>query len=108
MRHQQLAAGRWNDLSFLQQLANIGSEVSRAVNWKNKGNEAYTQEALERALELFDLTVVDNKNKDRLKEVLRAREMVVDYFGDNSYQSTAEQWQKYFLTFNFAANSRKL
>jgi hypothetical protein len=27
--HPELAAGRWNSLSFLEQMANVGSEVER-------------------------------------------------------------------------------
>ena len=30
IKHKELAAGRWNQLSFLEQMANIGSEVSKA------------------------------------------------------------------------------
>ena len=51
-------------------------------------------------LELIDLTVADPKNSKRLKEVLRAREMLVDFLMyDNRYHSTAEQWQNYFAQF---------
>lgn len=30
-QHQELAAGRWSRLPFLEQMANIGSEVERAL-----------------------------------------------------------------------------
>ena len=72
--HQQLAAGRWQQFSLVTQLANIGSEVERAIKWKQKGNDEYFQRAFERMLELIDLTVADPKNRKRLKEVLCARE----------------------------------
>jgi len=55
-QHKNLAAGRWEQLSFLEQMANIGSEVERALNWKTKKNNAYCVLAVERALELLDLT----------------------------------------------------
>jgi len=103
-QHQQLAQGRWQELSFFEQMANIGSEVGRAINWRQKGGEDYASRAFERALELFDLTAMDNKNKPRLKEILRAREIFADYFvGGNHYGSTDKQWQNYFLAFNLAA-----
>lgn len=103
-QHQQLAGGRWQELSFFEQMANIGSEVERTIKWKNKNNREYAEKAFIRALELFDLTAADNKNKKRLKEILRARETFADYFaGKNIYCSTDEQWQKYFYAFNFAA-----
>ena len=34
----------------MEQLANMGSEVERALNWKGKGNIEYTTLAFERAL----------------------------------------------------------
>ena len=66
-QHKELAAGKWNKLTLLEQLANIGSEVIRAINWRKKGNKEYSILAFERALELFDLTVSDPKNIKRLK-----------------------------------------
>ncbi len=35
-QHKNLAAGRWHKISFLKQMANIGSEIERAISWKNK------------------------------------------------------------------------
>jgi len=37
---------RWFKLSLAEQLANIGSEVIRAINWKEKGREDYSKEKL--------------------------------------------------------------
>ena len=99
-----LAAGRWRQLTFLEQMANIGSEVERALNWRAKKNEVYSQGAFERALELMDLTLDAHKDFPRLKEVARTREAWVDYFsGTNEYGSTEVSWKKYFLAFTFAA-----
>ena len=103
-QHHSTASGRWFKFSLIEQMANIGSEVIRAIQWKNKGNQAYSRMAFERALELFDLTLADQKNLHRLREVTRAREVLVDFFdGQNSYSSTDESWQKYFYAFNYAA-----
>ena len=38
--HQELASGRWRTLSLLEQMANIGSEVGRAINAREQKNEA--------------------------------------------------------------------
>lgn len=104
MQHKNLAAGRWQRLSFFEQMANIGSEVERTIKWKNKNNSEYSRMAFERALELLDLTVSIEKSRSRLKELLRVREMLADYFVfDNSYHSTDKNWQDYFYAFNFAA-----
>lgn len=103
-QHQQLAAGRWKELSFFEQMANVGSEVERTIRWKKKNNADYSQKAFERALELLDLTIADSKNKRRLRELTRVRETLADYFAfDNIYKSTDKNWQNYFLAFNFAA-----
>lgn len=103
-QHKELATGRWFQMSLMAQLGNIGSEVSRAINWKNKGNQKYMMQAFERALELIDLTVADKKNILRLKEILRTREALVDFFaGENHFKSSDASWQKYFLFFAYAA-----
>jgi phenylalanyl-tRNA synthetase alpha subunit len=72
---------RWQKLSFFEQIANIGSEIQRTVNWREKNLE-YSKLAFERALELIDLTIEDKKNQKsgRLKELLRTKELLIDYF----------------------------
>jgi hypothetical protein len=106
LQHRDLAAGRWWELSLAEQLGNIGSEISRASRWTGR-NEALAQGALERALELFDLTLDDPRHRQseaRLREIARAREVVCDFFaGPNEYQSTAESLQKYFDAYALAA-----
>ena len=107
-QHKNLALGKWKELSFFEQMANIGSEVERAIKWKNKNNFEYSRLAFERALELLDLTAADIKNKNSLKELMRLREVLADYFAfGNQYRSTDELWQNYFLAFNFAARLGK-
>ncbi|HAH21880.1 MAG TPA: hypothetical protein DCL49_13400, partial [Candidatus Omnitrophica bacterium] len=72
LAHKDLAGGRWFEFSLLEQMANIGSEIFRTISWRDK-NKDYQQKAFERSLELFDFTVLDPKNRKRLKEILRAR-----------------------------------
>jgi hypothetical protein len=104
MIHKELAAGRWFELSLVEQLANIGSDIEKTILWGKKGDIAYSRAAFERALELLYLTIADPKNRKRLKEVLRVKEALIDHFVfDNEYQTTDESWQKYFYHFNFAA-----
>ncbi len=102
-QHQGLAAGRWSRLSFFEQMANIGSEVERALNWRAKDNAVYSRQAAERALELLDLTLDAVHGPSRLKEIARVREALVDYFiGANQYKSTEASWRKYFACFTYA------
>lgn len=92
----------------MEQLANVGSEVERTIAWRKKGDLGISQRAFERALELLDLTIADPRWQKRLKELVRAREVLVDYFyGDNEYQSTDESLQKYFYYFTYAAQLEK-
>ena len=107
-QHRELAAGRWNLLSFAEQMANIGSEIERTISRKKKGRPEISTRAFERALELIDLTVADAKNLTRLRELLRVRESLADHFYfDNFYRSTQESWQRYFNCFLIAARGRR-
>jgi len=97
---------RWQKLSFFEQMANIGSEIQRTINWRQK-NPKYSKLAFERTLALIDLTITDKKNHKpgRLKELLRTKELLIDYFCfDNIYKTTDKIWQNYFIAFNYAAN----
>jgi hypothetical protein len=103
-QHKELAAGRWKDLSFCEQVANIGSEIERALTWRAKNNIAYSRNAFERALELTDLTLETVSGFARLKEIARMREAIVDYFaGTNQFGSTDASWRQYFSHFTYAA-----
>jgi hypothetical protein len=103
-QHKELAEGRWNGLSLPEQMANIGSEVSRALNWREKGNTEYSLKAAARALELLDLSLACAGSYPRLRELARVREAVVDFFyGTNEFSSSETLWRRYFDHFNYAA-----
>ncbi|MBN1405579.1 MAG: hypothetical protein JW946_03585 [Candidatus Omnitrophica bacterium] len=107
-QHKSLATGRWNTLPFLEQMANIGSEVERALNWRTKNNSDYSKQAAERALELLDLALDSTKGLSRLKELARVRESIADYFfGVNQYSSTEESLKSYFLCFAYAIRKHR-
>jgi hypothetical protein len=92
----------------MEQLANVGSEVERALNWRNKHNPRYSQLAFFRALELMNLTIGDPRHRHRLKELTRVREALLDFFlGDNTFQSTEGFWRKYFYCFAYASALEK-
>lgn len=106
--HPTLAAGRWQTFSLMEQLANVGSEVERALKWREKGNMEYSRLALERALELLGLTIADPRHGSRLKEMTRLREALLDFFlGDNEFRSTERSWRAYFYAFAIAAAAQK-
>ncbi|MFA7677456.1 MAG: hypothetical protein WCY34_04735 [Candidatus Omnitrophota bacterium] len=104
IQHKSLAAGRWKQMPFCEQMANIGSEISRALNWQNKGREEMSKKAVLRALELLDLSLDSSKKLSRLKEMARLREAIVDYFySSNEFSSSEKLFRGYFDHFNYAA-----
>lgn len=103
-QHKDLAAGRWSQMPFVEQMANIGSEVERALSWRAKNHHDYCRRATDRALELIDLSLAGTQSPSRLKELARSREALVDFFeGTNEYHSSEESWRKYFMAFAYAA-----
>ena len=86
------AAAQWAELALVDQLANVGSEVERAI----------------RALELFDLTAADPRWRGpRRREILRAREEFCRLFhASDAAPGSAEGLRRYFLAFAVAARRR--
>jgi hypothetical protein len=106
VQHRELAAGRWCQFSLVEQMANAGSEVERALSWKQRGNVGQSRSAIERALELLDLTIADARHRGRLRELTRVREALVDYFyADNQFNSSSASWHTYFHAFAVAARA---
>lgn len=109
-RHGSELAERWFDLSLAQQLGNVGSEVNRALRWRTR-NTKIAQGALDRALELIDLTLDDPRHRAsvaRLREICRVREVLLDFLvGTNQYGSTEAALQRYFDVFAVAASNAR-
>lgn len=102
--HSNLANGRWNQLSLYEQMGNIGSEIGRVIRAKKNGDELAFNNAMERALELFDFTVSDPLRRGQLKEILRAREVFLDaVFDKQEFGSSLDDINKYFMQFALAA-----
>ena len=107
--HTNLTHERWFKFSLLEQLANVGTDIERAIQCKNNQTLNFSIKAFERALELLEATIADPKNRGpRLKELLRVREALIDYFVyDNEYSTSDKLWQNYFYDFNYAAAIQK-
>jgi hypothetical protein len=103
--HDQLASGRWQSLSLVEQLANVGSDVARAARWQGKDKQRCEQ-AFDRAVELLDLTIADTRWKGRRKELTRVRELLCDaMFGGTTYGSDLASLDRYFFHFAMAARA---
>jgi len=103
--HAGLAGGRWWTLTLAEQLANAGADVGRAIRAKAAGDDVRFVSALDRSLELLDLTMADPRwAGPRLREIARVREVVCDFLvGDNTYESTPESLDGYFMAFALAS-----
>lgn len=93
----------WYNLSLIEHMANIGAEVQRGIKYKNLGDNEKAKGFILQALKFLEMTVDDPKNKNhRLKEILRVKELIADYFfGDNQYHQTDEQLIKYFQAYEW-------
>lgn len=89
---------RWYALSVGDQITNVGSEVMRAIRYKN--NKEKSMSFLNIALELLDRTIMDPKNHHRILELVSAKEELIDYFiGENIYNTTEESIIKFYNQF---------
>lgn len=118
IQHKTLAEGQWRHYTFMEQMGNIGSEISRAILWRGRDKNLYAQ-AFNRAIELLDLTIQDacgqarlqrlsdsDSGQGRLKELARAREILCDAFlGGKEYGSSLDEIDQYF--FHFARAARR-
>ncbi len=103
--HAGLAGGRWWTLTLAEQLGNAGSDVGRAIHAKAVGDDERLDAALDRALELLDLTMTDPRWAGvRAREIARSREVVCDFLvGDNAYGSSSESLEAWFMAYALAA-----
>jgi hypothetical protein len=98
---------RWHTLTLAEQLGNIGSEVGRAAKWQGRDESSFWG-AVTRALELFDLTQMDSRWKNRRSELNRAKETFSDaVLGGREYQSNLKDLENYFMLFALVAQTRR-
>lgn len=78
--------GRFDSFPSHQQIIMVCNELNRAQNQRQ--DPAEYQNCLERALELMGFLIADHKWQGKLKEVLRGRDIVAQYYLEPP-QSTA-------------------
>ena len=99
---------RWAKLTFNEQMGNIGSEVGRAIIAHRNGSAVREERAIDRAIDLFSATVevlTGTEYSYRLKEVLRARDEFLRLFFDGTFETDADNIERYFMYFAFAARN---
>ena len=97
---------RWKSMPFVEQMANIGSEVGRTAKWVQKAKPAMAEGAFVRALELIDLTLKFGRldSSDRcymLKELCKVRELFCGAY-ESSDVKLLKWLDKYFGDFALA------
>jgi len=99
----------WQRFTLVEQLANVGSEVDRAIRAHQSGAQSRFENALSRALDLFDQSAADNRWAGaRRREILRAREEFCRlFFDDTTSPEAVEGLRRYFLAFAVAARVRR-
>ena len=101
---------RWAQLTFNEQMGNIGAEVGRAIIAHREGKLDRETRAIDRAIDLFSATVetlIGTKYAYRLKEVLRARDEFLRLFFDGTFETDAEKIDRYFMYFAYAARAER-
>ena len=105
MQHQGLENGRWTQLTFPQQMANIGSETSRIYRALEVGNEARAESAFARFQELIDLTIKYGRadaspmlRSAMLEELCRLRELYCKAYLERNLAELAA-FNRYFDCF---------
>ncbi len=100
-----IASGRWAEFSFELQMGNTGCDVARACRWEEGERR---QRDFHFALQLLDGTIALSHGP-RLWELLRAREVLCDFFAEeNIYHSTPEQIQAFYDDFALAPTLRQV
>jgi len=94
--HKNLTQERWQKFSAKEQILNIAAELSRAKFWLEGKNEKQILNCLNRAFELIDLTIYAFKNQRALKELLRFREVLAQFYINQD--KNIEEFKKIFKT----------
>ena len=82
------------------QIGNIGSEITRARVWQEKGDSISRDKALERALGLIDAALSNQSRPACQRELVRLREFVMTIARD---YSLLNQLENYCLPFALLA-----
>ena len=89
-------------------MGHIGSEITRARVWEDKKDLMSRNRALERALELIDITKDDSRLYKRRRELCYLRELLADkYINADIYGGSLKDLEKYCLDFALVANKNK-
>lgn len=100
---------RWARLDLIDKMANIGAEVGRTFAARRQGNEARFWGAMERAVDLFEATVLTQSDRRyRLREVGRAKEEYLRIATAEPFDTLdAAKLEDYFMGFALMSRARE-
>ena len=87
---------KWQRLSKEEQILNIAAELSRAKFWLKEKNREQVLNCLNRAFELIDLTINASRHQKDLKELLRFRDILAQFYIDKD--KNLNEFTKIFKT----------
>ncbi len=95
---------RWSEMDIFDQMGNIYSEVGRTFKAKQSHDREKYEQALARAIDLFDATsaALAERRSPKLKEVLRAKEEFLSAC-EAKDQASERGIDRYFMQFAVAA-----
>lgn len=91
---------KWFAMPVSMQISNVGSEVARAIRYKNNGDQQKSINFCNKAIEFLSVIEKDPKNEHRKGEFDFCIEELQDYFlGSNEYHTTDEKLKRYYDAF---------
>ena len=78
--HRNLTSEKWSKYAFPQQVLMIANELNRARNCLKANDSSGVDNAYTRALELVWITIDGLKKRNRRREMLRWREMLLSEY----------------------------
>lgn len=82
--HRILTKDKWAGFPFFKQILMIANELNRANNWIEKKDFTEVKLCYERAFELLYLTVETLKDKRKLREILRFKEILAHLYNEET------------------------
>ena len=97
---------KWAKMDIFNQMGNIYSEVGRSFKTQGQIDSIDHQEAVSRAIDLFDasIRILIARRSPKAKEVLRAKEQFLDLaLNEKAASEDMQSLDRYFMQFAMAA-----
>jgi hypothetical protein len=101
---------RWAKLDIFNQMGNIYSEVGRSIKTKDQSDTRNHDEAVARAIDLFNATllVLAKQKSPKAREVSRSKEQFLEIITNKKASpESIQSIDRYFMQFAVAARLKK-